>query len=88
MIKFSEKTLLTLIILTLLLPAPLTLWVHLANPSQRFDWIANRTLAGVTIKKDPAASRFSKLAEWGFSKDAKFSRKRKFCRTRASDPNL
>ena len=53
MVKFSEKALLTLIVLTLLLPMPLTLWVHLANPSQRLDWIANRTLAGVTIKKDP-----------------------------------
>jgi alginate O-acetyltransferase complex protein AlgJ len=53
MVKFSEKVVLTLIVVTLLLPAPLTLWVHLANPSQRFDWIANRTLAGVTVKKDP-----------------------------------
>jgi hypothetical protein len=52
MVKFSEKALLALIVLTLLLPAPLSLWVHLANPSQRFDWVANRTLAGVTIKKD------------------------------------
>jgi alginate O-acetyltransferase complex protein AlgJ len=61
MIKLSERLFLALIILTFLLPAPLTLWVHNGNPLPQFDWIANRTLYGVTIeKKVPPAS----LSSW------------------------
>jgi alginate O-acetyltransferase complex protein AlgJ len=61
MIKLSERLLLALIIVTFLLPAPLTLWIHCANPPQQADWIANRTLYGVTVeKKAPPAS----LASW------------------------
>jgi alginate O-acetyltransferase complex protein AlgJ len=50
MIKLSEKIALGLIIITLLLPVPLTLLRHRVK-SPEFDWIANRTLAGVTLKK-------------------------------------
>jgi alginate O-acetyltransferase complex protein AlgJ len=79
MIKLSEKLFLALIIVTLLLPAPLTLWIHGEKLGQhllparltrlidrvklepQFDWIANRTLYGVTIKNDlPSVS----LANW------------------------
>jgi hypothetical protein len=61
MIKVSERVLLALIIVTFLLPAPLTLWIHCANPPPQVDWIANRTLYGVTVeKKVPPAS----LASW------------------------
>jgi alginate O-acetyltransferase complex protein AlgJ len=79
MIKLSEKLFLALIIVTLLLPAPLTLWIHREKLGQhllparltrlidrvklgpQFDWIANRTLYGVTIKNDlPSVS----LASW------------------------
>jgi alginate O-acetyltransferase complex protein AlgJ len=61
MIKLLERLFLALIILTFLLPATLTLWVHNANPPPQFDWIANRTLYGVTIeKKVPPAS----LSSW------------------------
>ncbi len=52
MLKLSEKFFLALIVVTLLLPAALTVWVHCGNPSPQFNWIANRTLSGVTIKKD------------------------------------
>jgi hypothetical protein len=65
MVRPSEKLLLTLIVVTLLLPVPLTIWVHFASPPQQFDWIANRTLAGVTVKKDPPRVA---LADW-FSGD-------------------
>ena len=79
MIKLSEKIFLALIILTLLLPAPLTLWIHGEKLGQhllparltrlidrvklepQFDWIANRTLSGVTIRSElPSVS----LASW------------------------
>jgi alginate O-acetyltransferase complex protein AlgJ len=61
MIRLSERVLLGLIIGTFLLPALLTTWVHFANPSPQFDWIANRTLYGVTVEKTiPSAS----LASW------------------------
>jgi SGNH hydrolase-like domain, acetyltransferase AlgX len=79
MIKLSEKLFLALIIMTLLLPAPLALWMHGERLGQhllparltrlidrvklapQFDWIANRTLSGVTIKNDlPSVS----LASW------------------------
>src|ERR1700744_634218 len=52
MIKLSEKLILGLIGITLVLPIPGTLLVHGLKdhlPSQ-FDWIANRTLFGVSIK--------------------------------------
>ncbi len=52
MIRRSEKFWLGLIAVTLLLPAALTLWVHCGNPSPRGNWLANRTLSGVTVKKD------------------------------------
>jgi hypothetical protein len=53
MIKLSEKIVLGLIIITLLLPIPVTLLVHCVKDklSPQFDWIANRTLFGVTITK-------------------------------------
>jgi hypothetical protein len=61
MTRLSERLLLALIIVTFLLPALLTLWVHFANPSPQFDWIANRTLYGVTVEKNvPPAN----LASW------------------------
>jgi hypothetical protein len=79
MIKLSEKLFLALIIMTLLLPAPLALWMHgerlgqhlfpvrltrltdRAKLAPQFDWIANRTLSGITIKNDlPSVS----LAGW------------------------
>ena len=79
MIKLSEKLFLALIIVTLLLPAPLTLWIHgeklgphllptrltrlidRVKLEPQFDWIANRTLYGVTIKSDlPSVN----LASW------------------------
>jgi hypothetical protein len=77
MIKLSEKLFLALIIVTFLLPAPLTLWIHRVKLWQQLlgnaeyaqerrgtsatDWIANRTLYGVTIKSDlPSVS----LAGW------------------------
>jgi alginate O-acetyltransferase complex protein AlgJ len=79
MIKLSEKLFLALIIMTLLLPAPLALWIHGDKLEQhllpsrlrglndrvklasQFDWIANRTLNGVTIKNNlPSVS----LANW------------------------
>jgi SGNH hydrolase-like domain, acetyltransferase AlgX len=61
MIKLSERLFLALIILTFLLPAPLTLWTHYGNPPPQLDWIANRTLSGVTIeKKAPPAT----LSNW------------------------
>jgi SGNH hydrolase-like domain, acetyltransferase AlgX len=61
MIRLSERVLLALIIATFLLPALLTIWVHFANPPPQFDWIANRTLYGVTVeKKIPSAT----LASW------------------------
>jgi hypothetical protein len=61
MIRLSERLLLALIIVTFLFPALLTLWVHFANPPPQFDWIANRTLYGVTVEKkvQPAS-----LASW------------------------
>ncbi|MBV8101344.1 MAG: hypothetical protein JOZ31_19545 [Verrucomicrobia bacterium] len=54
MIKLFEKVVLGLIIMTLALPIPCTLLVHrLKNCiSPQFDWIANRTLFGVSIKKE------------------------------------
>ena len=54
MIKLSEKVILGLIIMTLALPIPCTLLVHrLKNyVSPQFDWIANRTLSGVSTKKE------------------------------------
>jgi alginate O-acetyltransferase complex protein AlgJ len=52
MIKHSERVFLALIVVTFLLPAPLTLWVHCGNLPQQFDWIANRTLNGVTVEKN------------------------------------
>jgi hypothetical protein len=77
MIKLSEKLFLALIIVTFLLPAPFTLWIHRVKLWQQLlgnaeyaqerrgtsatDWIANRTLYGVTIKSDlPSVS----LAGW------------------------
>jgi hypothetical protein len=61
MMRLSERLLLALISATFFLPALLTLWVHFANPPPQFDWIANRTLYGVTVeKKVPPAS----LASW------------------------
>jgi alginate O-acetyltransferase complex protein AlgJ len=61
MIRLSERVLLALITATFLLPALLTIWVYFANPSPQFDWIANRTLYGVTVEKTiPSAS----LASW------------------------
>jgi hypothetical protein len=61
MIKLSERLLLALIILTFLLPALLTIWIHFGNPPPSFDWVANRTLYGVTIeKKIPPAT----LSNW------------------------
>jgi alginate O-acetyltransferase complex protein AlgJ len=78
MVKLSEKLFLALIIMTLLLPAPLALWMHgeklqhllptrlthlvdRVKLAPQFDWIANRTLYGVTIKNDlPSVS----LASW------------------------
>ena len=79
MIKLSEKLFLALIIVTLLLPAPLALWIHGDQLEQhllptrltrlndrvkqmpQFDWIANRTLSGVTLKNQlPSIS----LATW------------------------
>jgi alginate O-acetyltransferase complex protein AlgJ len=62
MIKLLERILLALIIVTFLLPALLTLWIRWADPQQpQLDWIANRTLYGVTIKKEiPPAG----LASW------------------------
>jgi alginate O-acetyltransferase complex protein AlgJ len=61
MIRLSERLMLALIIATFLMPALCTLLVHsVATPSQ-FDWIANRTLYGVTVeKKIPPAS----IASW------------------------
>ncbi len=54
MIKSSEKVVLGLIIMTLALPIPCTLLVHQVKDrlSSQFDWIANRTLFGVSIKKE------------------------------------
>ena len=79
MIKLSEKLFLALIIITLMLPAPLALWLHgdqleqhllpkrltrlndRVTQMRQFDWIANRTLFGVTLKNQlPAIS----LATW------------------------
>jgi alginate O-acetyltransferase complex protein AlgJ len=61
MIRPSERVLLAFIVATFLLPALLTIWVHFANPPSQFDWIANRTLYGVTVeKKVPSAT----LASW------------------------
>ena len=53
MVRRSEKLFLILIVVTLLLPVPLTIGVHFLNLPHQFDWIANRTLTGVTVKKDP-----------------------------------
>jgi alginate O-acetyltransferase complex protein AlgJ len=52
MITSSQRIILGLIITTLLLPIPITLLIHLVHLSAEFNWIANRTLAGVTIKKE------------------------------------
>jgi alginate O-acetyltransferase complex protein AlgJ len=52
MIKLPEKIALSFIIITLLLPIPLTLLLHAVKLSPQFDWIANRTLAGVTMKEE------------------------------------
>jgi hypothetical protein len=53
MITSSQKFFLSLIVTTLLLPIPATLSIHSVNHlSRQFNWIANRTLAGVTIKKE------------------------------------
>jgi hypothetical protein len=54
MIKLCEKIILGLIIITLALPIPCTLLVHRLKDhlSTQFDWIANRTLFGVSIKKE------------------------------------
>ncbi len=64
MIKPSEKIFLALIIVTFLLPAPLSAldpWLALNVATPQFDWIANRTLSGITIKNDlPSVS----LASW------------------------
>jgi alginate O-acetyltransferase complex protein AlgJ len=77
MIRLSEKLFLALIIVTLVLPAPLTLWIDRVKLGQQLlgnatytqerrrasapDWIANRTLYGITIKSDlPSVS----LASW------------------------
>jgi alginate O-acetyltransferase complex protein AlgJ len=51
MIKLSERLFLALIIVTFLLPAVLTLWTRFGNPPHQVDWIANRTLYGVTVEK-------------------------------------
>src|SRR5271165_5172333 len=51
MITKSQKYFLGLIIITLLLPIPVTLLIHLVHLSPQFNWIANRTLAGDIIKK-------------------------------------
>jgi hypothetical protein len=48
MIRYSERVFLVLIIATFVIPIPLTLWVHFTNPPQQLDWIANRTLTGMT----------------------------------------
>jgi alginate O-acetyltransferase complex protein AlgJ len=59
--RLSERLLLALIIVTFLLPGFLTLLTYHANPAPWFDWIANRTLFGITVeKKVPPAS----LASW------------------------
>jgi hypothetical protein len=50
--RLSEIFFSALIGVTLVLPASLTLWVHCTNPAHQFDWIANRTLVGVTLKSD------------------------------------
>jgi alginate O-acetyltransferase complex protein AlgJ len=77
MIRLSEKLFLALIIVTFVLPAPLTLWIDRVKLGQQLlgnatytqerrrasapDWIANRTLYGITIKSDlPSVS----LASW------------------------
>jgi hypothetical protein len=61
MIKRSERLLLALITVTFLLPAPLTAWIHWRNPPPQADWIANRTLSGITLEnKAPPTS----LASW------------------------
>jgi alginate O-acetyltransferase complex protein AlgJ len=54
MIKSSEKVVLGFIILTLVLPIPGTLLVHKMKDrlSSQFDWVANRTLFGVSIKME------------------------------------
>lgn len=54
MIKSSEKVVLGFIIMTLVLPIPCTLLVHQMKDrlSSQFDWIANRTLFGVSIRKE------------------------------------
>ena len=54
MIKLSEKLVLGLIGITLALPIPCTLLVHGLKDhlSSQFDWIANRTLFGVSIKEE------------------------------------
>jgi hypothetical protein len=52
MSRLSEIFLLALIGVTLLLPTPLTLWIRCTNPTHQFDWIANRTLTGVTVEKE------------------------------------
>jgi acetyltransferase AlgX (SGNH hydrolase-like protein) len=52
MIRPLEIAFLILIGATLVLPVPLTIWVHCTNPAKQFDWVANRTLVGVTVKKD------------------------------------
>jgi len=60
MIKPLEKIFLALIIATFLLPAALMLWMHCGN-LLTIDWIANRTLSGVTVeKKVPRAN----IANW------------------------
>jgi alginate O-acetyltransferase complex protein AlgJ len=53
MIKLSERIVLGLIITTLLLPIPVKLLVHCVKDhlSPQFDWIANRTLFGVSMKE-------------------------------------
>src|SRR5271170_5830066 len=53
MVKSFEKLILGLIIVTLVLPIPVTLLVHCVKDhlSPQFDWIANRTLCGVSIKR-------------------------------------
>ena len=73
MIKLSEKVILGLIIMTLALPIPCTLLVHrLKNyVSPQFDWIANRTLSGVSTKKGAATAQCYKLAQWRFAEGSK-----------------